>query len=539
MAGFAVVRAPVGNAWFADDGGVAGVDQLAGDEDGHVVLRPEGGKLFEDAEEFGRDLREAYLGVDLDLGNYLLGADAGAHQLLEAVEEGAHVLLAEADAGGALVSAEVFQQVGALLEGFVHVELLQRACRAGDEAVGSLGEDDGGLVVGFHDAAGHDAHHAAVPPRVVEHQRLAAAIEGVVVDAALGLLGGAGVEVFAFEVVGVDVVGQLARDGGVVGEHQPDAVEGRADAPGGVDAWPYEEHQVADGELLLEVSVFGLLALVGIALVGFSPVHVAVFEDGLDAGAGFGVEHAQSEEGQHAVLAHDGDDVAGDGDGYQVEVFQQAQLEFFLPLAAALVELLGHVAQAHTQALLQVGFDDLEAYAAAAEFFVGVGAVGLFGVEHGHRPRHLVAGQVVVADDEVDAVAGGVVHLFHGFDAAVEGYHQLHTGLARVVDALVADAVAFAFAVGDVEVYVAVELLKVGVHQRHCRRAVDVVVAVDHDALFLLYGLVDALYRLRHALHEEGVVNLVEPRTEEPAGLLERRNAPFYQQGGDDSVNAK
>ena len=81
--------------------------------------------------------------------------------------------------------------------------------------------------------------------------------------------------------------------------------------------------------------------------------------------------------------------------------------------------------------------------------------------------------------------------------------------------------------------------LEVGVNQRYGRRAVDVVVAVNHDAFSVLDGFVDAVNRLSHSFHEEGVVNLVQPRTEEPPRLLKRPNSPLYEQCGDDSVNAK
>ena len=203
------------------------------------------------------------------------------------------------------------------------------------------------------------------------------------------------------------------------------------------------------------------------------------------------------------------------------------------------VELLRQVAQAHAQALLEVCFHDLEADAAAAELLVGVGAVALLGVEHRHGARHLVARQVVVADDEVDATLLGVVHLLHGLDAAVEGYHQLHPRLVGVVDALVRNAVTLAFAVRHVEVYVSVQLLQVAVKQRHGRRSVDIVVAINHDSLLFAYRLVDAVHRLSHALHQEGVVDLVESRTEEFACLLKRRHTPLHEQCGDNSVYAQ
>ena len=259
----------------------------------------------------------------------------------------------------------MFEQVGAFLEGLVHVEEASGACGACDEVVAAAGEDDGGLVVRLNDARSDDAHYAAVPARVVEHERLAPLIGGVGIDAALCLFGGGSVEFLALHVVLVDVLGQAARDGGVVGEHEADGVEGGAYAAGGVDAGADEEDKVGDGEFLLEVSGLGFLGVGLFFGVSLAAVDMAVFEDGLDAGTRLGVEDAQSEVGEDAVLAHDGDDVAGDGDGDEVEVFQELEFKLFLTLAAACIELLGEVAEAYTEVLLEVGFDDFEADAAA------------------------------------------------------------------------------------------------------------------------------------------------------------------------------
>ena len=306
-----------------------------------------------------------------------------------------------------------------------------------------------------------------MPTGVVEHQRLAVTIVGVGVDAAFGLLGGRGVKVLALHVVLVDVVGQLTRDSGVVGKHQTHAVESTADAAGGIDTGSDKEHQIADGEFFLKVTVLGFLggfgAVGGIGQVGLATVDMAVLENGFDAGTRLGVEHAQAEEGQHSVLAHDGDNVAGDGHCHQIEVLQQAQFQVFLPFLTIGVELLGQVAQAHAEPLLEVGFDDFEAYAAAAKFLVGVRAVDLLGVEHGHSLRHHVTWEVMVADDKVDAEFSGIVDLLHGFDATVEGDDKFHPRLACIVNALIGDAIPFPFAVGDVEIDIVVQLFEVRV----------------------------------------------------------------------------
>ena len=146
---------------------------------------------------------------------------------------------------------------------------------------------------------------------------------------------------------------------------------------------------------------------------------------------------------------------------------------------------------------------------------------------------------MVVADDEVDAVLRGIGHLFQGLDTAVERDDEFHPCLAGIVDTLVGDTIAFTFAVRDVEINIVVQLLKVGVDQRDGRRTIDVVVAIDHDALPCSYRLIDAVYRLSHTFHNERVVNLIQPRAEKTPCLFKGRNTPLYQQGSNDSVNTK
>ena len=83
-----------------------------------------------------------------------------------------------------------------------------------------------------------------------------------------------------------------------------------------------------------------------------------------------------------------------------------------------------------------MGFHNLEADAAAGQLLVRIGAVLALGVEHCHGGGDIVAvGQMVVADDKVDAEPCGIGHLFHGLDAAVKGNNQLHPSVAGVVNA--------------------------------------------------------------------------------------------------------
>ena len=222
------------------------------------------------------------------------------------------------------------------------------------------------------------------------------------------------------------------------------------------------------------------------------------------------VQAAQPVVGQDAVLTRDGDDVGGDAHGAEVE-----QGGEFVELDAV---------------ALGKGLHELEAHAAAREVGAGVVVVGAFRVEHGHGGGHGLVGDVVVADDEVDAQRAGIGDLVDGLDAAVEHDDESDAHLGGVVHPLARDAVSLVVAVGDVEVHVRVELAQETVDQRYGRAAVDVVVAVDHDAFLAPHGLVEAVDGGVHVVHQERVGQFGELGAEETARLGRRRDAAAHEE---------
>ena len=110
---------------------------------------------------------------------------------------------------------------------------------------------------------------------------------------------------------------------------------------------------------------------------------------------------------------------------------------------------------------------------------------------------------------QIDAQALGGGYFVDGLDAAVEDYEEFHIGLLGILDALTRHSVALFVAVGDVVVDVGIVFLQESVYQCHGRHAVDIIVAIDHDALLAAHGHVQALYGQVHVGHEEGVVQVV------------------------------
>ena len=461
-----------------------------GAERGLLVAGAEGVEQAQRRHEFRRYLREVDYGVDVDLRGELLRQDVGRHVLLEAAGELVDVLHLHRQAHGVGVAAEVLQEVAHGVDGLVDVESLHGARRAGGEPVGE-GQHHGRLVVQLGQAGGHDAYDALVPALVVYDDgalgrvHLAARLEYGV-----GLLGDLLVQLLAVLVVLVDGEGQL---GGVLGVACGEELHGLTAAlhpARGVDARSYLEDDVADGDFLA--------------------AEAAGADDGAQAHVGVAVEALEAGVCHDAVLVDHGHDVGGDADGHQVEHG---------------LELGGAYAVADAE-----GLHELVAHAASAEVGAGVGGAFQLGVEDGGCRRQLLVGHVVVADDEVDAQLLGVGYLLVGLDAAVEDDDKLHALLGGQVDGGFGDAVALIVARGDVVVYLGVVVLQVAVHERHGRRAVHVVVSVDHDSFFGPHRSVEPVYSLVHVGHEEGVVEVAQRRMEKFLSFGNRTNASLHQQ---------
>ena len=215
---------------------------------------------------------------------------------------------------------------------------------------------------------------------------------------------------------------------------------------------------------------------------------------------------------QYAVFAHHRHDVGSDADGTKVEQRYELREGYAVVLGKCLHE--------------------LESHAAAAEILERVGAVLALGVEYGHCLWQFVVGHVVVADDEVNAQLLGVADFLDGLNAAVEHDNQFHAVLCRQVESLLADAVAFFVAVGDIVLQVGVELLQELVDQCHGGASVHVVVAIYHDALFAPHGVVQTVYGHVHVVHQEGVYEFAQHWPEESLRRRLCAYAPLQQQFG-------
>ena len=58
--------------------------------------------------------------------------------------------------------------------------------------------------------------------------------------------------------------------------------------------------------------------------------------------------------------------------------------------------------------------------------FIRIGVVFPFGIQNGYSRGQYIIGDVMVADDEINAFLLGVCDFFDGFDTAVQGDDKTH-----------------------------------------------------------------------------------------------------------------
>ena len=79
---------------------------------------------------------------------------------------------------------------------------------------------------------------------------------------------------------------------------------------------------------------------------------------------------------------------------------------------------------------------ELKAYAASGQMFIRIGVVFPFGIQNGYSRGQYIIGDMMVADDEINAFLLGVCDFFDGFDTAVQYNNQTYTTLCGIVYSL-------------------------------------------------------------------------------------------------------
>ena len=163
-----------------------------------------------------------------------------------------------------------------------------------------------------------------------------------------------------------------------------------------------------------------------------------------------------------------------------------------VPIAAILTNAGSHLLR---PARPQSACTSLRATPTPARYLVRIRAVVALGIQHGDRHRQLVVRLVVVRDDQVDAELARPPRRFDAADAAVDRNDQRHAVGLQPLDGCRLEAVAVAQPLGDEMDDVAAEHLERATEDHRRRDAVDVVVAVNGDALAAGDGLLEPLHR--------------------------------------------
>ena len=139
---------------------------------------------------------------------------------------------------------------------------------------------------------------------------------------------------------------------------------------------------------------------------------------------------------------------------------------------------------------------------------------------------------MMVTDNEVYAQTLGIGHLFNGLDATVENDDQLYSVFVGIVYSFLAHTIPLFIAVGDIIFDVGIKLLQKPVDKSHSRAAVNIIVAIDQNALLAAHSIVEPVDRHIHVLHEERVVKVGQLWMEETLCSALGSDATAYQQIG-------
>ena len=151
---------------------------------------------------------------------------------------------------------------------------------------------------------------------------------------------------------------------------------------------------------------------------------------------------------------------------------------------------------------------ELECHARAAQALKRAGVVGPAGIHHGHSLGQHLVGQMVVGDDEVYPQGGCKLGFLNGGNAVVHRDDELAALVVDGLDGVFGEAVAIALPAGQHTFDVGSHPFQVLVEQGRGSHAVHIVVAKDHDGLFVVNGLQNAGTGLVHVGQEHGVGQL-------------------------------
>jgi hypothetical protein len=132
--------------------------------------------------------------------------------------------------------------------------------------------------------------------------------------------------------------------------------------------------------------------------------------------------------------------------------------------------------------------NQLEGNSHPTEVLIGIIAVGAVRVEHGQSVGKIALGKVMVRDNAVHTQHRGSFNHLEGLDTRVDADNELDTFLRRLLDHRRLHPVPILKTPWNVIARVAPEHVERFAQDDHCSGAVNIIIAVDQDALPGLYG---------------------------------------------------
>src|SRR3569833_94546 len=186
---------------------------------------------------------------------------------------------------------------------------------------------------------------------------------------------------------------------------------------------------------------------------------------------------------QYAVFTGYMHDITGDTDSHQVQVaFNFAEWYIIF---------------------LSIGLYQFKADATAGKLLIWIFAMALFRVEDGNCSRQFVAGQVVVANNKIEAFGIGVSNFIDRLNTAIKCNDQREIIVRRIVNSFGRDTVAFQVPVRHIIFQPIVKILKEAVNKKNGGCSVNIVIVVNKKQNTDSEGSNDPQNGLLHACHQE------------------------------------
>ena len=273
-------------------------------------------------------------------------------------------------------------------------------------------------------------------------------------------------------------------------DEQPYRFSAALDTSGGIDTRTYLIYEIADGD--------------GLSL------YPRDLHDRTDTFRRHGIQGTQAIESQDAVLARNGHYIRGDG-------HRQERQESV------------HLLHIHTAAH-GIRLCEFETHAAAAQFLERIEAIGALHIQHRDGIRNRVSRRMMVTDDKIYSYRTGICHLLHRLNTTVQRNDESTALFLSGINTFGRDTITLGITIGDIIDEVIRKVTQEGIHERHCRGTIYIVIAVNHDPLMVIYCSAESVHSRAHVPHQERVMEAIQRRTDISAGLRSRADTSSRQE---------